>query len=60
MRDYGSFARESRTPTLDTYITIYRHYPDMPEIARIIDRGRKIIFINLSARPGAKIDLLKA
>lgn len=49
----------SRTPILDTYDTIYRNYPDRPEVARIIDRGSKTIIINLDARPGANIDVLK-
>lgn len=50
--------RESRTPILDGYRTIYRFMPDRPEVARIISRGRKTICINLAARPGAKIDML--
>lgn len=47
-----------RTPILDTYRTIYRHYPDHPEIARIISSKRKLICVNLSARTGANIDVL--
>lgn len=50
--------QESRTPTLDSYRTIYRRIPDQPEVRRIISRRRRTICINLAARPGAKIDRL--
>ena len=50
--------QESRTPTLDSYRTIYRYIPEQPEVRRFIWRSRKLIYINLSARPDAKIDKL--
>lgn len=50
--------QESRTPTLDSYRTIYRYIPEQPEVRRIISRRRRTICVNLAARPGAKIDQL--
>ena len=58
MKKAQDMRQESRTPTLDSYRTIYRSIPDQPEVRRIISRRRRTICINLAARPGAKIDRL--
>ena len=58
MKNMQAQSKESRTPTLDSYRTIYRRLPDQPEVRRIISRRRRTICINLAARPGAKIDQL--
>ena len=50
--------QESRTPILGTYRTVFKSIPDQPDVRRIISRGKKLICINLAARPGAKIDKL--
>lgn len=46
------------TPTLDTYSKVFKHLPSRPDVRRIIYRKKKLICVNLSARPGAKIDVL--
>ena len=58
MKKAQEMRQESRTPTLDSYRTIYRCIPDQPDVRRIISRRRRTICINLAARPGAKIDRL--
>lgn len=58
MKNMQDQPNESRTPTLDSYRTIYRRLPDQPEVRRIISRRRRTICINLAARHGAKIDRL--
>ena len=58
MKNMQAQPKESRTPTLDSYRTIYRRLPDQPEVRRIISRRRRTICINLAAQPGAKIDQL--
>lgn len=58
MKNMQAQLKESRTPTLDSYRTIYRRFPDQPEVRRIISRRRRTICINLAARPDAKIDQL--
>ena len=58
MKNMQAQPKESRTPTLDSYRTIYRSFPDQPDVRRIISRRRRTICINLAARPGAKIDRL--
>lgn len=40
---------------LDDYAVVYVEIPKQPEIERYIYTNRKTIYINLSARPGAKI-----
>ena len=58
MKNMQAHSKESRTPSLDSYRTIYRRVPDQPDVRRIISRRRRTICINLAARPGAKIDRL--
>lgn len=48
----------SRTPTLDTYRTVFKSIPEQPDVRRIISRKKQLICINIAARPGAKIDKL--
>lgn len=43
---------------LDTFQTIFRHCPDMPDTAKIISLSRRMICINLSAKKGAKVYVL--
>ena len=50
--------KESRTPTLDSYREVFKSIPESPEIRRFIWRKKKMIYINIAARPGAKIDKL--
>lgn len=58
MKSMHTQPQESRTPILDTYRTVFKSIPDQPDVRRIISRGKKLICINLAARPGAKIDKL--
>ena len=58
MKNMQAQKKESRTPTLDSYSTVFKYIPTRPDIRRIIYRNKKIICVNLSARPGAKIDIL--
>ena len=50
--------QESRTPTLDSYRTVFKSIPESPEVRRIISRKKQLICVNIAARPGAKIDKL--
>lgn len=43
---------------LDSYRRVLMSMPEYPEIRRFIWRSKKMIYINISARPGAKIDKL--
>lgn len=58
MKQNENAVQAKRTPILDTYRVVYRHFDDIPEIARIISRKRKLICINLSARKDANVDVL--
>ena len=49
---------ESRTPTLDSYRTVFKSIPESPEVRRIISRKKQLICVNIAARPGAKIEKL--
>lgn len=44
-----------RKGKLTDYAVVYVEMPEFPEIERFIYTKRKTIYINLSARPGAKI-----
>ena len=58
MKNMQAQPKESRTPTLDNYRTVFKSIPESPEVRRFIWRGKKMIYINIAARPGAKIDKL--
>lgn len=58
MKIMNTQPQESRTPILDTYRTVFKSIADQPDVRRIISLGKKLICINLAARPGAKIDKL--
>lgn len=58
MKNMHTQPQESRTPILDSYCTVFKSMPDHPEVRRIIWQSKKMICINLAARPGAKIDKL--
>ena len=58
MKNMQAQPKESRTPTLDSYRTVFKSVPESPEVRRVIGRGKKMIYINIAARPGAKIDKL--
>ena len=58
MKNMQSQKKESRTPTLDSYRTVFKSIPESPEVRRIISRKKQLICVNIAARPGAKIDKL--
>lgn len=58
MKNMQAQPKESRTPTLDSYRTVFKSILESPEVRRFIWRSKKMIYINISARPGAKIDKL--
>lgn len=58
MKNMHTQPQESRTPTLDSYRTVFKSIPEQPEVRRFIWQSKKMICINLAARPGAKIDRL--
>lgn len=58
MKNMHTQPQESRTPTLDSYRTVFKSIPEQPEVRRIISRKKQSICINMAARPGAKIDRL--
>lgn len=58
MKNMQAQPNESRTPTLDSYRKAFKYIPTRPDIRRIIYRNKKIICVNLSAQPGAKVDVL--
>ena len=58
MKNMQSQKKESRTPTLDSYRTVFKSIPERPEVRRFIWRSRRTIYINLAARPDAKIEQL--
>ena len=58
MKSMHNQPQESRTPTLDTYRTVFKSIPEQPNVRRIISRGKQLICVNIAARPGAKIDKL--
>ena len=58
MKNMQAQPQESRTPILDSYRTMFKSIPEMPDVRRIISRKKRLICINIAARPGAKIDKL--
>lgn len=56
MKNTKTQPQESRTPTLDSYRTVFKSIPERPEVRRFIWRSRRTIYINLAARPDAKIE----
>ena len=58
MKNMQAQPKESRTPTLDSYRTVFKSIPERPEVRRFIWRSRRTIYINLAARPDAKIEQL--
>lgn len=58
MKNMQAQQQPSRTPTLDTYRTVFKSIPEHPEVRWFIWRSRRTIYINLAARPGAKIEQL--
>ena len=58
MKNMHAQPQESRTPTLDSYRTVFKSIPERPEVRRFIWRSRRTIYINLAARPDAKIEQL--
>lgn len=58
MKNMQAQPNESRTPTLDSYRTVFKSIPEQPDVRRIVSRSKKLICINTAARPGAKIDQL--
>ena len=58
MKNMKTQPQESRTPILDSYRTVFKSIPDRPEVRRFIWRSRRTIYINLAARPDAKIEQL--
>ena len=58
MKNMQAQPQDSRTPTLDSYRTVFKSIPESPEVRRFIWRSKKMIYINIAARPGAKIDKL--
>ena len=58
MKNMQAQNKESRTPTLDNYRTVFKSIPEQPEVRQIISRKKQLICINIAARPGAKIDKL--
>ena len=58
MKNMQAQPNESRTPTLDSYRTVFKSIPERPEVRRFIWRSRRTIYINLAARPDAKIEQL--
>ena len=51
--------KKSKTPILDTFRTIYIRRPQLPQIAKYIDREFGVIYVNVDAHPLAKIVRLK-
>lgn len=58
MKNMQAQKNESRTPTLDSYRTVFKSIPEQPDVRRIISRKKQLICVNIAARPGAKIDKL--
>lgn len=58
MKNTKTQTQESRTPILDSYRTVFKSIPERPEVRRLIWRSRRTIYINLAARPDAKIEQL--
>ena len=58
MKNMQAQPNESRTPTLDSYRTVFKSIPERPEVRRFIWRSRRTIYINPAARPDAKIEQL--
>ncbi len=58
MKNMKTQPQESRTPILDSYRTVFKSIPERPEVRRFIWRSRRTIYINLAARPDAKIEQL--
>ena len=58
MKNMQAQQNESRTPTLDSYRTVFKSIPESPDVRRIISRKKQLICVNIAARPGAKIDKL--
>ena len=58
MKNMQAQPNASRTPILDSYRTVFKSIPDRPEVRRFIWRSRRTIYINLAARPDAKIEQL--
>ena len=58
MKSMHTQPQESRTPTLDTYRTVFKSIPEQPNVRQIISREKQLICVNIAARPGAKIDKL--
>lgn len=56
--DQQKQAKPSSTPTLDGYRRLITCMPLEPDVDRYISRGKRIIYINTAARPGAKITKL--
>lgn len=58
MKNTKTQPQECRTPILDSYRTVFKSIPERPEVRRFIWRSRRTIYINLAARPDAKIEQL--
>lgn len=58
MKNMKTQPQESRTPILDSYRTVFKSIPERAEVRRFIWRSRRTIYINLAARPDAKIEQL--
>ena len=58
MKNMKTQPQASRTPILDSYRTVFKSIPERPEVRRFIWRSRRTIYINLAARPDAKIEQL--
>lgn len=46
---------KNRKSILDTYDRVYVHMPEHEDIEKFVYPDRKVIYINIAAKPGAKI-----